>query len=328
MDALRDLAPSVAFPSAPAALVMAQGEAALVKPTRPTKPPAPDLRKVSDATTKAKREVEYVVKLLVHTLELREYNEVLYPAYRQAQKRAARPDDDGARAVQRRQLNPQSVAKHAERESNRIPGEVLEMQKKWERALAVYLERCIEDIECLKHLGKVLQMQDGWGVVARRMGAEGHEYKLRWLNPDTEDETSYLWATRSVLEKHLPYGTQVQLTHLDAKAEGKALRRGTPITGGPFVPFKRVVHDKLLELECLSAGMACADAPLGVLSGGEEASWADVSSWANLVHGEREDKCENNVGLQLPMCIGRCGGRVRALGDEYCTSCQRELDQM
>ena len=94
MDALRDLAPSLAFPSAPAALVMAQGEAALVKPTRPTKPPAPDLRKVSDATTKAKREVEYVVKLLVHTLELREYNEVLYPAYRQAQKRAARPDDE------------------------------------------------------------------------------------------------------------------------------------------------------------------------------------------------------------------------------------------
>ena len=157
------------------------------------------------------------------------------------------------------------------------------------------------------------------------MGAVGHEYKLKWTNPDTEDETSHLWATRPVLEKHLPREAHMLLQHVDAKAEGRSMRRGTPLTGGP-PPFKRVVHHELLELEWLSTGMARADAPLGVLSGGEEASWADVSSWGNLVHGAGKD--ESDVGPHLPMCIGRCGGRVCALGDEYCTSCQRELDQM
>ena len=46
------------------------------------------------------------------------YDDVLYPAYRAAKKRAARPANDGEQAVQRRRSNPVLVSNHRQREQD------------------------------------------------------------------------------------------------------------------------------------------------------------------------------------------------------------------
>eukprot|EP00326_Haptolina_ericina_P011141 CAMPEP_0181226796 /NCGR_PEP_ID=MMETSP1096-20121128/32445_1 /TAXON_ID=156174 ORGANISM="Chrysochromulina ericina, Strain CCMP281" /NCGR_SAMPLE_ID=MMETSP1096 /ASSEMBLY_ACC=CAM_ASM_000453 /LENGTH=394 /DNA_ID=CAMNT_0023320157 /DNA_START=280 /DNA_END=1461 /DNA_ORIENTATION=+ len=51
-----------------------------------------------------------------YSADLRHYDDVLYPEYRSAKKRAARPADDGSRAIQRRRDNPTAAANHVDRE--------------------------------------------------------------------------------------------------------------------------------------------------------------------------------------------------------------------
>ena len=88
------------------------------KPDHPRKPAKPDLRTGSDEA-KAARQQEYDAAMAKYSLAKAEYDDVLYPAYRAAQKKAARPADDGAQAVQRRRNNPVAAANHKQREALR-----------------------------------------------------------------------------------------------------------------------------------------------------------------------------------------------------------------
>ena len=80
-------------------------------PERPRKPAQPDLRTGTDEA-KAARQQAYAAAMAKYSLAKAEYDDLLYPAYRAAQKKAARPADDGAQAVQRRRDNPAAAANH------------------------------------------------------------------------------------------------------------------------------------------------------------------------------------------------------------------------
>ena len=93
-------------------------------PKKPSKPPPP--RVVKDAAENERRQAEYAASPAVKAYEraMEEHRAAMTDRKRATDKRS-RPDDDGARAVQRRQSNPQSVAKHAEREGRsqlHLPG--------------------------------------------------------------------------------------------------------------------------------------------------------------------------------------------------------------
>ena len=101
----------------------ASNNTVLTKPERPHVPKAPDLRDVKDAAKrKAKQDAydaaheEYLCKMKVY--------EPKYAAYRAAKKKAARPSDDGARAVKRRQQNLSAASNHRVREGNAYRAEL------------------------------------------------------------------------------------------------------------------------------------------------------------------------------------------------------------
>ena len=100
-----------------ASLTPAAG-ALLRKPDLPRKPPKPDQRTGSQVA-KAARQQNYDMLLCEYELAKREYDDVLYPEYRAAKKKAVRPGDDGARAVQRRKANTKAAANHKRREQQR-----------------------------------------------------------------------------------------------------------------------------------------------------------------------------------------------------------------
>ena len=88
--------------SAPGQVDAAAAAAALSKPERPRAPRPPDLRKVTDPAKREAKLAAHELAIADHKRKLQEYEDVLYPAYRAASKKAARPVDDGAKAVQRR----------------------------------------------------------------------------------------------------------------------------------------------------------------------------------------------------------------------------------
>ena len=99
--------------SAPGGVDAAAAAAALSKPERPRAPRPPDLRKVTDPAKREAKLAAHELAIADHKRKLQEYEDVLYPAYRAASKKAARPVDDGAKAVQRRQESASAAAAHA-----------------------------------------------------------------------------------------------------------------------------------------------------------------------------------------------------------------------
>ena len=72
----------------------------LKKPAKPRAPKQPDLRKLKDEAKIAAKKEAYRVALAKHKEEMREYNEVLYPAYEKEYQRAY---DQGEKRKRKRQ---------------------------------------------------------------------------------------------------------------------------------------------------------------------------------------------------------------------------------
>ena len=216
--------------SAPGGVDAAAAAAALLKPERPRAPRVPDLRKVTDPAKREAKLAAHELAVADHKRKLQEYEDVLYPAYRAASKKAARPVDDGAKAVQRRQESASAAAAHAARERARQAELADNVQGEWEQTLRDFAERCADDAGYLQDLHFYLDTDEEWYIRERQVRRGDVEYKVEWLNIDV-----HIWARFEHLAQH-----RALLDAVDARARGeREPRRGAPICGAAVVPVKR-----------------------------------------------------------------------------------------
>ena len=227
--------------SAPDQVDAAAAAAALEKPERPRAPRPPDLRKVTDPAKREAKLAAHELAVADHKRKLQEYDDVLYPAYRAASKKASRPTDDGAKAVQRRKQNPVAVSNHAAREAARSAN----VRYEWEQILREYAAQCAEDAGHLRDLQLYLQVDEHWHICQRRVRRGCAEYKVEWWDPwMTTDLDVSLWVPGESLAQQ-----QGQLDALDSRARGERQpRRPPPITGACIVPVKHVSVRALQQL--------------------------------------------------------------------------------